>query len=318
MAPLPSPVRRAGRAARRTVAARTIESRLLWILGSPRSGSTWLHDQLREHEAVVSVNEPIIGLYLGPFLSDLPGWDPKNLDVSNFTQRKVHPGGRDQFFAEEFAGAWAPALGEMIRRRFLEHSLRYPPSGGRPERAIVSIKEPNGSQSADILMRVLPRSRLLFLLRDGRDVVDSQVAAHAKGGWLAASFPGAPEIGESERLAFVETCASKWLWRTQVVEEAYARHPGPKLTVRYEQLRAEPLDGMREVLDWLGLRYDEAWLRDLVDQRSFERLRPAETGAQSFARSASPGRWRENLGADEQAAMHAIFGAKLAELGYEA
>ena len=296
--------------------ARTIESRLLWIFGSPRSGSTWLLDQLAEHEAVVPVNEPIIGVYLGPFLSDLPGWDAKALDVSNFTQRKVHPGNSDHFFAEEFADVWVPGLAELIRRRFLAHTRRHPPRGVPPGRAIVAIKEPNGSQSADIVMRVLPRARMLFLLRDGRDVVDSELAAHAKGAWLAHAFPGAPEITGEQRLAFVEQSASKWLWRTEVVQEAFAAHHGPKLMLRYEDLRADPFAGMRELLDWLGLRYDEDWLRDLVHRRAFEQL-PAElTGAKSFARAASPGLWRENLQPDEQAAMTAIIGAKLQELGY--
>src|SRR3954466_15243190 len=72
---------RVGRAARRwrtaigfwalrhgRVADRDLESRLVWVFGSPRSGSTWLLRLLAEHESVVPVDEPLIGSYLGPFM----------------------------------------------------------------------------------------------------------------------------------------------------------------------------------------------------------------------------------------------------------
>src|SRR4051794_27467777 len=88
--------------AREFRAGHDLEERLVWVLGSPRSGSTWLLQLLGEHEAVVPVNEPLIGWFLGPFLSDLPGWDTSTLDTANFTLRRVQRDKRDQFFATQF------------------------------------------------------------------------------------------------------------------------------------------------------------------------------------------------------------------------
>ncbi len=308
--------RRLRDAAAAPMARRTIESRLVWILGSPRSGSTWLYGLLDAHPGVVGVDEPVIGTYLGPFLSDSPGWDATALDVSNFTHRRAHPRAHNQFFAEEFADDWLPALGALMRRRFYSHTVRYPARAAR-HRAIVAIKEPNGSQSADIIMRSLPRSRLLFLLRDGRDVIDSQLAANSRDSWLARSVPGMRGLEDGERLGFVEQNACKWLWRTEVVQEAYAQHQGPKLTLRYEDLRADALGGMRRLLRWLELDYDEAWLRALVERRSFERVPAAKKGEGAFVRAATPGLWRQNLRSEEQDAVERILGAKLRELGYD-
>jgi hypothetical protein len=229
-------------------ADRTIEERLIWVFGSPRSGSTWLLRILGDHDGVVPVNEPMLGWYLGPFLSDLPGFGTAELDSYNFTLRQVQDEKRSQFFAGEFEDVWRPALGRMICERFAAHTLRYPPKGGAPERALVLIKEPNGSQSADIIMSALPRARFLFLLRDGRDVVDSDLAAHQAGAWVTKEFPGAQGISEDDRHAFVVQSARKWLWRTEVTQRAYDAHPGPKLVMRYEEILADSKGQMRLLL----------------------------------------------------------------------
>src|SRR5688572_19653880 len=115
------------RAAQRRAAAPGFESKLVWVFGSPRSGSTWLLQLLHEHDAVMAVNEPLIGLYLGPFLCDQPGFELGGLDVSNFTLRRVQSAKRDQFFAEQFAEVWQPLLGRLLRERFLAQLVQHPP-----------------------------------------------------------------------------------------------------------------------------------------------------------------------------------------------
>lgn len=45
------------------------------------------------------------------------------------------------------------------------------------------IKEPNGSIGAPLLMEALPESRMIFLIRDPRDVVASAMDALRKDSW---------------------------------------------------------------------------------------------------------------------------------------
>jgi hypothetical protein len=299
----------------RSARARRLERRIVWILGSPRSGSTWLLSTLAEHEAVIPVNEPLIGTYLGPFLGDQPGMDPEALDLSNFTLRRLQRDVSPQFFAEEFRDVWQRDLGAMIRNRLHAHALRHPARAAR-RRSVVIVKEPNGSQSADVIMGALPRSRLLFLLRDGRDVVDSELAGARPGSWASRQFPGLVGIADSGRLDFARRSALKWLWRTEVTEAAFAAHPGPKHLLRYEDLRADPLPRVRAVLDWLGLALADADLERTVARHSFEEI-PAELrGDDQFARSASPGAWREGLSEEERAEVERLIGPKLRALGY--
>jgi hypothetical protein len=310
----------AGQARRRLLTWRytpSIESRLVWVLGSPRSGSTWLLRMLAEHEAVVPINEPLIGWYLGPFLTDLPGWSASGLDHSNFTLRKVQAKKRDQFFADEFSDVVQPALAAMIRRRFAAHLAHYPPRG-TSTRARIVIKEPNGSQSADVLLGALPKSSLLFLLRDGRDVVDSELSANLKGGWISAQFPGGSGISDSQRLDFVARSAQRWLWRTETVEEAYDSHPGPTRMVKYEDLLTDPAAHLRAILEWLDLPLEQPELVAILEKHEFDRLPVESRGKDKFFRAASPGLWQTNLTPEEQSTVHEILGEKLQALGYEA
>lgn len=289
---------------------------MVWMLGSPRSGSTWLLQLLRTHDAVVPVNEPLIGWYLGPFLCDLPGGDAGALNTDTFTLRRVQRQNGSSFFAEPFSHVWVPALGDLIRERMYVHARVHTSETPHAKRLVV-IKEPNGSQSADVLMQALPRSRLLFLLRDGRDVVDSELAANLEGSWVTREFPGLRGIPESGRLDFVVQSAHKWLWRTQVVQEALATHRGPARTVRYEDLVARPEAELAAIFEWLGLQVGEGDVQAWVQRNSFETISNEVRGEREFFRSASPGAWRRNLSDEEQSAVTRIIGPKLAELGYD-
>jgi hypothetical protein len=272
-------------------------------------------NMLAEHDGVVPIDEPLIGWYLGAFVSDLPGADPRALDSATFSMRRVQARKEHQFFSEHYTASWSPALARMMRERFYAQAVRRRP-GRRDLPHAVVIKEPNGSQSADLLTRVLPRSRVLFLLRDGRDVVDSELAASLEGAWLSRELPGLRGISEGDRLDFVVHSALKWLWRTEVVQAAIVEHPGPTLIVRYEQLRREPEHTLRQIVSWLGLAAPQEESAASVERNRFETW--PETGPAEFVRSAKPGSWRENLRPEEQAVLNELLAPKLRELGYDA
>jgi hypothetical protein len=290
------------------------ESRLVWMFGSPRSGSTWLLRLLAEHPAVVPVDEPLIGNYLGPFMCDLPGVKPEDLDLGNFTLTRMRREAGPQFFSDEARDVWPQLLGRFIKGRIWAEALKDPTA---PARGTFVIKEPNGSQAADMIMASLPRSSLLFLLRDGRDVVDSDLAANLEGSWASEQFSGFRGIPEEDRLDFVTRSAYKWLWRTEVVQSAFAAHPGPKHLIRYEDLRREPASATRVLFDWLRLPLDDAELSALVERHSFDRIPAQQRGPQAFFRAANPGQWSQSLTPEEQSAMTRVIGSKLRELGYD-
>ncbi|HET8673835.1 MAG TPA: sulfotransferase [Thermoleophilaceae bacterium] len=291
-----------------------IEPRVIWLFGSPRSGSTWLRRMLAEHPVIEVMDEPTIGYHLSPFLSNEPGYHPDDLDVSTFTLRRVAQDQPHRFFAEQYADVWVPGLRRLINDRLLAH-LGLEVGRYAANDALLLVKEPNGSQSADVIMRAQPEARLLFLLRDGRDVVDSELASFAVGGWQERSFSHMRGVAEEERLDFVVNSAYQWLWRTEVVEQAFDAHAGPKHMLRYEDLLREPERHLSEIFDWLGAPLEPAEVAAVAERHSFERL-PSH-GADQQDRFAKPGAWRENLRPDEQEALERILAPKLRQLGYD-
>jgi len=317
MAPLHSARVWLGAVRRRITWRGDIDDRLMWVFGSPRSGSTWMLRMLTEHERIVPVNEPLIGVHLGQMLPNAVDLsvDLEALDSTSFMVRQLRAGNPDDFFADEFRDVWLPAFGELLRKRFAAHAQRYPYN---PPDAVLAIQEPNGSQSADVIMAALPRSRFVFLLRDGRDVVDSILDASQPDTWATRTFDALGGIPETGRLRLIELLARKWLWRTEVVERAFASHPGPKHRLRYEDLRVDTAGELRKLLDGIGLAVDDAKLAAMIEPHTYERTPAEGLGSGGFRRAAQPGLWRENFSDEEQALLDRVLGPKLRELGYDA
>ena len=178
------------------------------------------------------------------------------------------------------------------------------------------VKEPNGSHAAELLLSLLPGSRLIFLLRDGRDVVDSLVAANQERGWRE-NRSSLDATSEASRLAFVRRESEVWVNRTSGVQNAYEAHdPARRYLLRYEDLLRDTRAELGRLLEWLGRPRKDDELAATVDDHAFESLPRFLTGPGKIRRAATPGLWRENLREAEQEAMSDVMGAKLHELGY--
>ena len=122
-----------------------LEKKMIWIFGSVRSGTTWLGRDLLNHPSTIYWHEP----YIGWHLDVIQEW--------HYEDR--------YFFSKNHMNNIIPTLRKLILARTFSQvqSLSYN----------IVIKEPNGSGAADIIMNCFPKSKLIFLLRDGRDVIDS-------------------------------------------------------------------------------------------------------------------------------------------------
>jgi hypothetical protein len=179
------------------------------------------------------------------------------------------------------------------------------------------IKEVNGSHAADLVMSLFPESRMVFLIRDGRDVVDSRMHAVREGGWLARQVD-AQFKSDEERLQWVRKAMLEWACAVDATTAAYQAHASRlRRMVRYEDLIADPTAGVGSLFKWLGLPREPERVARLVAAHSFNALPAERRGALSRQRAARPGLWRENLTQAEKAAAAEIMGSRLVELGYE-
>lgn len=292
-----------------------IERRLIWIVGSSRSGSTWLTKMLSAHDGVVAIDDPHIGHHLAVWRPISLAWGTATRQPELTTLGQVKGRHDDYFFSDRYRDAWAPALRELICRRFAAQAGELASERGISEPRI-AIKDPGASGVAELISELFPSSRLVFLLRDGRDVVDSWLDAYRKGAW--GMDEGTYSLAPEGRLAFVRWQASVWLYRTEACQRAFARHEaGRRVMVRYEDLRGDPVRELARISLKLGISSSSERIREITDEHSYDGVPKRERGPGRRIRTAEPGSWRQNLTAPERAAMSEIIGPKLRELGYE-
>jgi hypothetical protein len=288
-----------------------LESRLTWIWGSPRSGSSWLL-QLLADPLDVDLNAPLgfappqspqqppaaVPIDELLFASHLVPWDGEPVEVLG----EWWPGsvigyshGRPTYFlSDAYADVWRPQMRRLVLTRIaavVDRARATLP--GLPRQPQVAIKETPSGHGADRVMALLPRSRALLLIRDPRDVVDSLLHAFGPGGFMATQY-GKAYATADERAEGAAWAARLWAMSADVGAAALARHdPALARSVRYEDLLADTAGELASLLGWIGIERDPAAIAATVERRSFARA--ADSGDSRRIRSARPGRWRESL-----------------------
>ncbi|MGE5527342.1 MAG: sulfotransferase [Methanosarcina sp.] len=284
------------------------ENRLAWIFGSSRSGSTWLLKMLADVEGVVPIDDPHLGHHLGVWRPIPLAWaaceDPPEL--STLLEVKAEEPG--YFFAERYRDAWWEPLRELIAARFEAQAEGIADAA---EAAFV-VKEP-GSHVAPLLAELFPASKVIFLLRDGRDVVDSWLDAYSEGSWAIPG--GAFPVSEEGRIPLIRWLSEVWAVRSREVRKAYEARPNEdRILIRYEELRGRTAACMTKICQMLDL--DAERVPEVVEAHRFEKVPRSARGPRRMVRQARPGGWRDNLSRAEQEAMHEVMGAALVEFGY--
>jgi Sulfotransferase domain len=253
-------------------------ARMVWIFGSGRSGSTWLRSMMGELKDAGVWEEPMVGRLFGEFYARAP---KDNLRSADFVM------------GDPIRKGWISSI-----RNFVLDGARYSnPRLGSGEYLI--IKEPNGSVGAPLLMEALPESRMILLVRDPRDVVASVLDAATEGGWLYENREGKtnarPSKTERRPNAFVRERANVYRRGVESAWRAYDAHEGPKVLVRYEDLRSDTVSEMRRIYAILGIAVGDEDLRRAVEQHSWENVPEREKGRGKFYRRGTSGGWKEDL-----------------------
>ncbi len=304
------------------------------MFGSPRTGSTWLlellahplsleartplgfraPDRLARPLDVLPINESLLPTHI---MMPAPGVPEMRTGPQMRVMEDVFGDLAGYFFCQQFEDVWRPALRDLAHARFRAHMERTAATYTVDDGAIMVIKEPNGSHAAPLIMSTMERARMIFLYRDGRDVVDSLLSMNAPGGLIAA-WRGKAARTPEQRLALIRDESLNWVARMTETERAYQERPSElRWRVRYEDLVADPAGGLGGIAGWLGLDRDADAITTAVEAHAFGLPGQSATGAAATRRSATPGLWRENLSERESALAHEIMGEKLAELGYD-
>lgn len=255
----------------------------IFILGSPRSGTT----------------------YLGSLLAALPSssyfYEPP---IFKYRSRHIYQGSVPQ---------WRVRLIYEFGLRLL--LLAAPGSGPR-----IVEKNPNHTWVAEQIAAAFPKAKFVMIVRDGRDVAASLAEKpwHRRdqggqnrrepGGYMTGTAPHfyieTDRHDEYTGTSDVHRCA--WIWRRHTEELIRLRSALPVGTwheLRYEDLVVTPQETIGELLSFLGEASAEATA--------------AATSAAGAGHAKSVGRWRDSFDAGEVAEVQAECGETLHQLGYD-
>jgi hypothetical protein len=264
------------------------------LVGCWRSGTTLLRSVFDSHPAVAVPDETNL---LPPVLDRL---SHRPFELSAYCEvLRATP--RHQYWAipdDEFERALAldpPAtLADAVR-------LTYRAYAGHHGKERYADKTPGHLVHMDRIASLLPETRFVHLIRDGRDVA------------LAlrdASF-GPRSIDEA---------ALHWRSRVSTGRAmGAALGPARYFEVRYEDLVDDPAETLRQVCEFVDLAFDDEMLRH---ERSANALVARTTNPGAHRELAKPIRsgvrdWRHQMTSSEVARFELIAGATLDELGYE-
>jgi Sulfotransferase domain len=283
-------------AARSSRAGGVDPENVVWIFCSNRSGSTWLSSMMGEVEGHEVWNEPLVGKLFGDLYY---GGAAGHQKVKHYILGDFHK------------GSWLDSVQSFV---LSEASARFP---GVAEGGYLIIKEPNGSIGAPLLSEAMPTSRVIFLLRDPRDVAASGLDAARKGSW---QYENAADRGwKREALAdnqpdvWVRRRAQNYVRHAGKARDAYEAHKGPKVLIRYEELRDDTRGTMERLYSTLGIEVGGEELARAVEKHAWENIPQKEKGQGKFYRKATPGGWREDLTPGQVEIVEQVSAALLKE-----
>jgi len=259
------------------------EPDFVFVGGAGRSGTTLFRAMLHAHPRI----------HCGP---------EAKLVSTLCRQRSVWQQGMGADLAE--AGVTEELLDRSVRA-FLETLLR----GLAPEGQRVAEKTPHNLLHTAYLGRLFPRARFIHVIRDGRSVAASLV----RQAWID------PTTGKPLNYCQdVSHAATYWREIVMGVRQQASAVPGRYLEVRYERLVTEPEVVMREVLAFLGERWDPAVLEHHRSDLSLSSIESSTEAVRAAVNTDAVAKWKKNLSKREQAQVDEIAADLLGELGYRA
>jgi LPS sulfotransferase NodH len=278
------------------------KARLFFVLGAPKSGTTWLQRLLDAHPSVRCTGEGAFHTFLTA-LQRAAGLYNKHLAA------------RNDIFGEP---AFAPlGQGEVARlaRAFIIQRIQTtgPVPAGQTLRWIGN-KDPDHGVNMASMVRLFPRAGFIHIVRDGRDHLIS-LRRH-----MQRHHPNYKPERFADLATMVKERAPEWAAYIRTVRKHAAAAGVAYHELRYEDLVTQPEVTTRKILAFLDVEASAETVAACLGAGDFRRLSggraPGEEDPQSFFRKGIAGDWRNHMDPELSAAFCRATGGLMAELGY--
>jgi hypothetical protein len=246
---------------------------------------------LGAHTAVCTTVELTLFIYTNRWLFR---WNKESEDIR---EDRWHIGLPMIWTEEEFYGFLHEFLGRAYNKVLANN----------PEATHILDKHPTNAAFVEEIDSLMPNARFIHVIRDGRDVAASMVAAKEQMGF------GTGTVAES---------AAAWKEHVEWGQKA-RQFDGRYLEVSYRDMIKNPVGTLRTVFDFCELAAPDDEVAGIVDKHTFEkvkktRLSPVKNVAlpQNFYRKGQIGSWQQEFTPVERYLFDEVAGDLLVELGY--
>ena len=289
-----------------------------------RAGSTWLTQALGAHPEAVAYRpfdfEPRVLDYWMEIVRTLshPHSYAQSVDPDVDVERAWWVGRRRSRGPLSLAGE--PGVERWLETESVERLAgfaqaqvdafyqRVAASDGKPD-ARRFVERAHEWHEIELARELYDDARLVFLVRDMRDLLASRIAFNRKTG--LAQFGYDASVGDEEYV--------RGVMRTEVDDlyESWRALRSDAILMRYEDLVLRPQETLGELFEHIGVAADGDTVSQVLE-RARARAPERQAGHRTTANeNASIGRWRNDLPDTLQAACAEAFAEPLAAFGYE-
>jgi len=266
---------------------------LVFLIGMPRSGTTWITWLLTHHPQVVTFRHS--GIFF--CFEHLSKWWARDIKYTAGGERS------DGYATSSSAAALRQEDLHEALRSIGAHVFRRLASDSPGTRVVVD-QTPEHISLIPFVRQVFPEARFLHVVRDPRAVYSS-IRRAAEAWALPGSFPRSP-IQIARR------------WRRLVSGARELRDSaGDHYELHYEAIHSDPEGELRRLHEWIGLDTDPELVHASVEASRIDKLRANAVAPSGFFRRGSAAGWRDELSASEIRVIEHEAGEEMQRWGYE-
>ncbi|MGB7487187.1 MAG: sulfotransferase [Phormidesmis sp.] len=309
----------------------------LFVVGCPRSGTSWVTQLIASHPSVtaVPIETHAYPLIYEPFVRLPSQTFPQRLRSWKGTMRRYGP--LPLFFGFTSSDIWRGILRNyQILNKEDSHGLRLlasydtfkglvqteqsrPGSDQQKAEQVISDlfdlffqqngkvghtlleKTPMHLRYVDRILQRFPEARVVEVIRDGRDVCASYQALAQQYAWADMGLPAVMRQWKS----CIEQ-GDRWRSHTNLADRIH--------TVRYEALKAEPANQLQQLFNFADLSVTAQQVSEIVQMADIRNV--SAKGEGQYVRKGIVGDWQNRLSAKDVETCEAIAGPQLTRLGY--
>lgn len=267
----------------------------VFIVGAPRSGSTWTGFLLSHHPQVVTLHHAVIF----PYLMAMEQW--LQVKGSSYVTHATNSEKEPDRSVGRLENLIAPEELYRLLERVADQIFAMV-AGVAPDCSVIIDKTPENVRMAPSIHRIMPDAYFLHIVRDPRAVFCSQRSASKS--WANGEFPTRP-------------CDGGLSWQRDVeAGMRIADFSERFLQVRYEDLREGGAAEIERIFSWLDLETTAELCDDALQANSKQKM--TETGELpvNFVRKSSDDGWQAELSDSHARTIEYVVGDTMEKLSY--